>query len=60
MYEEHPGWAETTVGAKTMQDLPANARAYLKRLEEVTGTPIDMVSTGPDRTETIILKHPFG
>ena len=60
VYEEHPGWAETTVGVKTMQDLPANARAYLKRLEEVTGTPIDMVSTGPDRTETIILKHPFG
>ena len=59
VYEEHPGWQASTVGVKTMGDLPANARAYLKRLEQVTGTPIDMVSTGPERTETIILKHPF-
>ncbi|MBI1732409.1 MAG: adenylosuccinate synthase [Gammaproteobacteria bacterium] len=59
VYEELPGWQESTVGVKSMDALPANARAYLKRLEEVTGTPIDMVSTGPDRTETIILKHPF-
>ena len=60
VYEELPGWQESTVGVKSMDGLPANARAYLKRLEEVTGIPIDMVSTGPDRTETIILKHPFG
>ena len=59
VYEELPGWQESTVGVKSMDGLPANARAYLKRLEEVTGTPIDMVSTGPDRTETIVLKHPF-
>ena len=59
VYEELPGWSESTVGLKSLADLPANARAYLKRLEEVTETPIDLVSTGPDRAETIILKHPF-
>ncbi len=59
VYEEHPGWQESTVGARSMEALPETARAYLRRIEEVTGTPIDMVSTGPDRTETIILKHPF-
>jgi len=59
VYEELPGWQDSTVGVKTMGALPENARAYLRRLEEVTSTPIDMVSTGPDRTETIVLKHPF-
>jgi adenylosuccinate synthase len=60
VYEDMPGWEESTVGAQSMSDLPANAVAYLKRLEEVTGVPIDIVSTGPDRKETIILRHPFG
>jgi adenylosuccinate synthase len=59
VYEEMPGWTESTVGAKTMEDLPANARAYIKRIEELVGIPIDMVSTGPDREETIVLRHPF-
>jgi adenylosuccinate synthase len=59
VYEELPGWQTSTVGVKSMDALPESARAYLRRIEEVTGTPIDMVSTGPDRTETIILKHPF-
>lgn len=59
IYEEMPGWTETTVGAKTMDALPANARAYIKRIEELVGIPIDMVSTGPDREETIVLRHPF-
>ena len=59
VYEEIAGWKESTVGVKRMEDLPANARAYLKRIEEITETPIDIVSTGPDREETIILKHPF-
>jgi adenylosuccinate synthase len=54
-----PGWTESTVGAKSMEDLPANARAYIKRIEELVGVPIDMVSTGPDREETIVLRHPF-
>ena len=60
VYEEVPGWSETTFGAKNLDDLPENARAYIKRLEEVVGTPIHIVSTGPDRVETIILEQPFG
>ena len=59
IYETMPGWSETTVGVKRYEELPANARAYLKRLEEVSGAPIAMVSTGPDREETIVLRHPF-
>lgn len=54
-----PGWSETTVGAKSLEALPANARAYIKRIEELVGVPIDMISTGPDREETIVLRHPF-
>lgn len=59
VYEEMPGWSESTVGAQSYDDLPANAKAYLKRIEELTNTPVDIISTGPDREETIILKHPF-
>ncbi|RJG00492.1 adenylosuccinate synthase [Noviherbaspirillum sedimenti] len=59
VYEEMPGWTESTVGAKSMDALPANARAYIARIGELIGTPIDMVSTGPDREETIVLRHPF-
>lgn len=59
IYEEMPGWKESTVGAKSLAALPANARAYIKRIEELVGVPIDMVSTGPDREETIVLRHPF-
>jgi len=59
IYEEMPGWTDSTVGAKTMEELPANARAYVKRIEELVGVPVDMVSTGPDREETIVLRHPF-
>jgi len=60
VYEEMPGWSESTVGAQSYDDLPANAKAYLKRIEEVAGAPVDIISTGPDRAETIILNHPFG
>ncbi|MFN4237111.1 MAG: adenylosuccinate synthase [Vogesella sp.] len=60
IYETMPGWSESSVGAKRWEDLPANAQAYLKRIEEVCGAPIDIVSTGPDREETIVLRHPFG
>ena len=60
VYESMPGWSETTFGAKSMEALPANARAYLQRLEEVCGAPIDIVSTGPERDETILKRHPFG
>jgi adenylosuccinate synthase len=59
IYEEMPGWKETTVGAKTLESLPANARAYIDRIEKLVGVPIDMISTGPDREETIVLRHPF-
>ncbi len=59
IYEEMPGWKEPTVGAKSMDALPAEARAYIKRIEELVGVPVDMVSTGPDREETIVLRHPF-
>ncbi|MBB5393565.1 MULTISPECIES: adenylosuccinate synthase [unclassified Herbaspirillum] len=59
IYEEMPGWSESTVGAKSLDALPANARAYIKRIEELVGVPIDMISTGPDREETIVLRHPF-
>jgi adenylosuccinate synthase len=55
-----PGWQESTVGAKSLDELPANARAYIKRIEEAVGASIDIVSTGPDRVETILLRHPFG
>lgn len=59
VYEEMPGWSESTVGATCLEQLPANARAYVKRIEELIGTPIDIVSTGPDRNETIVLRHPY-
>jgi adenylosuccinate synthase len=59
VYEEMPGWQESTVGIKSYEDLPANARAYLEHIESIVGTSIDIVSTGPDRAETIILRHPF-
>jgi adenylosuccinate synthase len=59
VYEDLPGWRESTVGATRFEDLPATARAYLRQLEELSGAPIDIVSTGPDRVETIVLRHPF-
>jgi adenylosuccinate synthase len=60
VYEELPGWRESTVGVTAYQDLPANARRYLERLGALVGVPIDMISTGPDREQTIVLRHPFG
>ena len=59
VYEQLPGWSENTVGIKRLQDLPKAARAYLEKLEAVCGVPIDMISTGPDRDQTIINRHPF-
>jgi len=58
-YEELPGWNESTVGVKRLNDLPANARAYINYIEETVEAPVDIISTGPDREETIILRHPF-
>lgn len=59
IYEEMPGWQESTQGLQHYDELPANARAYLKRIEEVVGAPIDIISTGPDRVETIVLNNVF-
>ncbi len=59
VYEEVPGWSQSTVGVKRYDDLPAAAHSYLRMIERVCGVPIDMISTGPDREETIILRHPF-
>ncbi|WP_028489763.1 adenylosuccinate synthase [Thiothrix lacustris] len=59
VYEDMPGWSESTFGVTNYDALPANAKAYLKRLEEVVETPIDIISTGPDRDQTIILRDPY-
>ena len=60
VFIEMPGWKESTVGARSRDELPENARAYLRKVEELCETPIDIISTGPDREETIVLRHPFG
>ncbi len=59
VYEEMPGWMGSTVGIKNFEQLPKAAQDYLKRMEEVCEVPVDMISTGPDREETIVLRHPF-
>ncbi len=56
---EMPGWQQSTVGIKTYEELPQAARDYLNKIEDLTGIPVDIISTGPDRTETIIVRHPF-
>ena len=60
VYEEIPGWQGVTLGVTREADLPPQARAYLARIEEIVGVPIDVISTGPDRDQTIIRRHPFG
>ena len=59
VYVDMPGWKTSTVGLTKYEELPENARAYLKKVEELMGVPLDLISTGPDRTQTIVLKHPF-
>jgi adenylosuccinate synthase len=59
VYEEMPGWKESTQGVRDFDLLPANAQRYLKRIEALCEVPVDMISTGPDRDETILLRHPF-
>ncbi len=59
VYEELPGWQESTEDIKTLAELPANALAYIKRIEELLEIPVDMLSTGPERDSTIILRDPF-
>ena len=59
IYEEWQGWQESTVGITENDDLPQRARDYLARIEELAGVPVDIISTGPDRDQTIVKKHPF-
>ncbi len=59
VYEELPGWMESTVGVKTYKGLPKPARNYLRRIEELCAVPVDLISTGAERDETIVLRHPF-
>ena len=59
VYEEMPGWKESTIGVKKYEALPVNAQKYLARLQELAGVPVDIISTGPDREQTIVLRHPF-
>ncbi len=59
IYETLDGWSDTTVGVTDYARLPVNARLYLQRIEQVTGVPIAMVSTSPDRDHTIMLQHPY-
>ncbi len=60
VYETMAGWQESTVGAKSLDELPAAAVNYIKRLEELVEAPVDIISTGPDRVETIVLRNPYG
>jgi adenylosuccinate synthase len=53
------GWSQSTVGVTKYDKLPVNARLYLQRIEQVTGVPIAIISTGPDREQTIMMQHPY-
>ena len=59
IYETLPGWTDSTVGMTRYEQLPFNARFYLQRIEQVTGVPIHIISTSPDREHTIMMRHPF-
>jgi adenylosuccinate synthase len=59
IYDTFPGWTESTFGVTEWDKLPLNARRYLERVQQLIGAPIDMVSTGPDRVHTILLRHPY-
>lgn len=59
VYETLPGWSESTNGVTELAQLPQAARDYIKRIEALTGVPVDIISTGPDRNETLILRDPF-
>ena len=60
VFEDLPGWTEDIRGVRTYADLPANTRRYLERVEELVGVPIQLISVGPDREETIVVQNPFG
>ena len=60
IYRELPGWSESTAGVTELEQLPENARLYLREIEQLAKAPIDIVSTGPERSQTIVCNHPFG
>jgi adenylosuccinate synthase len=59
VYIEMSGWKTSTIGTKSFDALPKNAQDYIRKIEELTEVSIDIISTGPDRDETLVLKHPF-
>jgi adenylosuccinate synthase len=59
LYETMEGWSESTVGVTQYDKLPLNARLYLQRIQQVTGVPVDIISTSPDRDHTIMMRHPY-
>lgn len=59
IYEVMEGWSDSTVGVTVYDKLPVNARLYLQRIEQITGVPVDIVSTSPDRDHTIMMRHPY-
>ena len=59
VYESIEGWTESTQGARSWADLPANAIKYVRRVEELIGTPVSLLSTSPDRDDTIMVRDPF-
>ena len=59
VYEELPGWSESTEGARSWADLPANAIKYIQRIQELIETPVALVSTSPERDDTILMRDPF-
>jgi adenylosuccinate synthase len=59
VYEEMPGWKQSTIGVTELEALPVNAQRYLSRIEQLVGVQVDLISTGPDRDQTIIRRHPF-
>ncbi|MFL1731515.1 adenylosuccinate synthase [Moraxella oculi] len=59
VYETLAGWSKSTIGITKFEDLPENAKIYIKRIEELVGCPVDIISTGPDRDETIVLRDPY-
>ena len=59
IYETMPGWSETTAGARSWADLPAQAIKYVRRVEELIGAPVALLSTSPERDDTILMHNPF-
>jgi adenylosuccinate synthase len=59
VYEAFEGWSDTTFGARSWNDLPAQAVKYVRAIEELIGAPVSLLSTSPERDDTIVVRHPF-